>query len=117
MINQPVLQLLLPYKTIMFALLIPGLVIFGFTVFQAVFMRQQIITDHEIINRCYSVLNQPSGPPVAAALEECQQLQQITTQQEELLNIIYAVMTLGVTLIASGTVFGFTYSSKLKKLE
>ena len=111
------LQVLLPYKTISFALLIPGLVISGFTIFQAVFMRQQIITDHEIINRCYAVLNQPSNPPVADALEECQQLQQITTDQEQLLKMIYAVMTVGVALIASGIVFGFTYSSKLKNLE
>ena len=108
------LQALLPYKTIMFALLIPGLVIFGFTIFQALFMHQQIITDHEIINRCYAVLNHPSNPPVADALEECQQLQQITTDQEELLKVVYAVMTVGVALIASGAVFGFTYSSKLK---
>ncbi len=98
----------------MFALLIPGLVIFGFTIFQAVFMHQQILTDHEIINRCYAVLNQPSSPPVADALEECQQLQQITTDQEELLKIVYAVMAVGVALIASGAVFGFTYSTKLK---
>ena len=111
------LQVLLPYKTISFALLIPGLVISGFTIIQAVFMRQQIITDHEIINRCYAVLNQPSNPPVADALEECQQLQQITTDQEQLLKMIYAVMTVGVALIASGIVFGFTYSSKLKNLE
>jgi aminopeptidase C len=101
----------------MFALLIPGLVIFGFTIFQAVFMHQQIISDHEIINRCYAVLNQPSNPPVADALEECQQLQQITTDQEELLKMIYAVMSVGLALIVSGTVFGFTYSSKLKNLE
>ena len=99
----------------MFALLIPGLVIFGFTIFQAVFMHQQILTDHEIINRCYAVLNQPSNPPVADALEECQQLQQITTDQEGLLKMIYAIMTVGVALIASGTIFGFTYSGKLKK--
>jgi hypothetical protein len=100
----------------MFGFLIPGLVIFGFTIFQAVFMHQQIMTDHEIINRCYAVLNQPSNqPPVVDALEECQQLQQITADQEELLKLIYAVMIVGVTFIASGTVFGFTYSSKLKK--
>lgn len=108
------LQILLPYRTIMFALLIPGLVIFGFTIIQAIFMHQQILADHEIINRCYAVLNQPSNPPVADALEECQQLQQITTDQEDLLKIVYAVMTVGVGLIASGAVFGFTYSTKLK---
>ncbi len=110
------LVVLLPYKTIMFALLIPGSVIFGFTIFQAVFMHQQILTDHEIINRCYAVLNQPSNqPPVVDALEECQQLQQITTDQQELLKLIYGIMIVGLTLITSGTVFGFTYSSKLKK--
>ena len=108
------LQVLLPYKTVMFGLLMPGLIIFGFTIFQAVFMHRQILTDHEIINRCYAVLNQPSNPPVADALQECQQLQQITTDQEELLKTIYAVMTVGVALIASGAVFGFTYSTKLK---
>jgi len=109
-----VLQVLLPYKTIMFTLLIPGLVIFGFTIFQAIFMHQQILTDHEIINRCYAVLNQPSNPPVADALEECQQLQQITIDHEEFLKIVYAVMTVGLALIGSGAVFGFTYSTKLK---
>jgi hypothetical protein len=109
-----VLQVLLPYKTIMFALLFPGVVIFGFTIFQVVFMHQQIMSDHDIINRCYAVLNQPSNPPVVDALQECQQLQQITTDQEGILKLIYMIMAVGVALIASGTVFGFTYSSKVK---
>ena len=108
------LQVLLPYKTIIVALLLPGVVIFGFTVFQAIFMQQQIKNDHEIIDRCYAVLNQQSNPPVVDALEECQQLQQITTDQEGFLKLIYGIMTVGVALIASGTVFGFSYSSKLK---
>lgn len=108
------LQVLLPYKTIMFALLFPGVVIFGFTIFQVVFMHQQIMSDHDIINRCYAVLNQPSNPPVVDALQECQQLQQITTDQEGILKLIYMIMAVGVALIASGTVFGFTYSSKVK---
>ncbi|MFY9797381.1 MAG: hypothetical protein WA323_06030 [Candidatus Nitrosopolaris sp.] len=105
---------MLPYKTIMFALLFPGVVIFGFTIFQVVFMHQQIMSDHDIINRCYAVLNQPSNPPVVDALQECQQLQQITTDQEGILKLIYMIMAVGVALIASGTVFGFTYSSKVK---
>lgn len=108
------LQVLLPYKTIVFALLFPGVVIFGFTIFQVVFMHQQIMSDHDIINRCYAVLNQPSNPPVVDALQECQQLQQITTDQEGILKLIYMIMAVGVALIASGTVFGFTYSSKVK---
>jgi hypothetical protein len=98
----------------MFALLLPGVVIFGFTVFQARFMQQQIMNDHDIINRCYAVLNQPSNPPVVDALQECQQLQQVTTDQEGFLTSIYVIMTVGIALIASGTVFGFSYSSKVK---
>ena len=94
------LQVLLPYKTIMFALLFPGVVIFGFTIFQVVFMHQQIMSDHDIINRCYAVLNQPSNPPVVDALQECQQLQQITTDQEGILKLIYMIMAVGVALIA-----------------
>jgi hypothetical protein len=98
----------------MFALLLTGAVIFGFTAFQARFMQQQIMNDHDIINRCYAVLNQPSNPPVVNALQECQQLQQVTTDQEEFLTLIYAIMIVGIALIASGTVFGFWYSSKVK---
>jgi hypothetical protein len=108
------LQVLLPYKTIIVALLLPGVVILGFTAFQAKFMQQQIMNDYDIIDRCYAVLKQPSNPPVADALKECQQLQEVTTDQEGFLTLIYGIMTVGGALIAGGTVFGFSYFSKLK---
>ena len=105
---------MLPYKTIIIALLLPGVVILGFTASQARFMQQQITNDHEIIDRCYSVLNQPSNPPVVDALKECQQLQEVTTDQEGFLGLIYWIMMVGVALIASGTAVGYSYSRKLK---
>jgi hypothetical protein len=111
------LHILLPYKTITLALLLPGAVIFGFYAFQARFMQQQVMDDHDIINRCYAVLDQLSSPPVADALKECQQLQQITTDQGGSLTLIYGIMTFGGALIASGTVFGFSYYNKVKHSE
>ncbi|MFZ0512690.1 MAG: hypothetical protein WAM14_13875 [Candidatus Nitrosopolaris sp.] len=72
------------------------------------------MNDHDIIDRCYAVLNQPSNPPVVDALEECQQLQDVTTDQEGFLGLIYGIMTVGGALIASGTVFGVSYSRKVK---
>jgi hypothetical protein len=98
----------------MLALLLPGAVIFGYYAFQARYMQQQITDDHDIINRCYAILNQLSSPPVADALKECQQLQQITTDQEGSLTLIYGIMAVGGALMASGTVFGFLYFSRAK---
>lgn len=108
------LWVLLPYKTIMFALLSPGVIIFSFTAFQARSMQQQIIDDRDIINRCYAVLNNLSNPPVADALEECQQVQEITSDQEGFLGFIYVIMIVGGILIASGAIFGFSYSRRVK---
>ncbi len=108
------LHVLLPYKTIMLALLLPGAVIFGYCAFQARYVQQQTTDDHDIINRCYTVLNQLSSPPVADALKECQQLQQITTDEEGSLTLTYGIMAVGGALIAGGTVFGFLYLSKVK---
>lgn len=105
---------MLPYKTIIFALLLPGVVILGFTASQARFMQQQIMNDHYIIDRCYSVLDQPSNPPVADALKECQQLQEVTTDQEGFLGLIYGIMVVGGALISSGIAVGLSYSRKLK---
>jgi hypothetical protein len=104
----------LPYKTIIFALLLPGVVILGFTASQARFIQQQIMNYHYIIDRCYAVLQLPTTPPVADALKECQQLQEVTTDQEGFLGLIYGIMGVGGTLISSGIVVGLYYSRKIK---
>lgn len=90
-----------PYKTIMFALLISGVTILGYTIDQAVFMQAQVTDDHNTINKCYAVLNQPGSLPATDALLECQQLEQITADHESLLGSVYDIMIVGTLLLAS----------------
>lgn len=77
-------------------------------------MREQIVEDHDTINKCYGVLNQPSNPPATDALVECQQLEQITADHESYLGTIYDIMIVGVLLLA-GSAGLRVYLSKVQK--
>jgi len=91
-----------PYKTITLVLLISGGTVLGYSISQALFMRGQIADDHDTINKCYAVLNQPPNPPASDALVECQQLEQITASHEDLLGSIYDIIVVGILLLAGG---------------
>ncbi len=90
-----------PYKTIILALLLSGVTVLGYTISQALFMQEQVADDHNTINKCYAVLDQPNNPPATDALLECQQLEQITANHEGLLGSIYDIMIVGALLLAS----------------
>lgn len=103
-----------PYKSVILCLLFSGATILGYTLSQALFMRDQIADDHDTINKCYAVLNQPSNPPATDALVECQQLEQITSDHESYLGTIYDIMILGILLLVGSA--GLTvYYSKIQK--
>ena len=105
-----------PYKSIMLCLLLPGVTILGYTISQALFMREQIMEDHDTINKCYGVLNQQSNPPATDALVECQQLEQITADHEGYLGTIYDIMIVGILLLA-GSAGLEVYLSKVQKSD
>jgi hypothetical protein len=102
------------YKSVILGLLLSGVTILGYTLGQALFMRDQIADDHDTINKCYAVLNQSSNPPATDALVECQQLEQITADHESYLGTIYDIMIVGILLLAGSAGVTVYYSTVQK---
>ena len=102
------------YKTLILSLLLSGGTILGFTISQALFMQEQVADDHSTINKCYSVLNQSTNPPATDALMECQQVEQVTANNESFLGWIYLIMIVGILLLAgsAGVTVYYTKAAK-----